>query len=114
MAKEMQTSYIDHLRTLQARVTEQPRELQELNARIERLRERLKHGDPDMTPDEIQAAIERAEAKAGELQGLGSAAMPAMKVFTLLPRAAEAYRRQIALGLEGEPRATLKARSMLR
>lgn len=114
MAKEMQASYIEHLRTLQARVTEQPRELQELTARIERLRERLKRGDEDMTPDEIQAAIERAEGKARELQGLGSAAMPAMKVFTMLPRAAEAYRRQIALGLEGEPRATLKARSILR
>lgn len=48
-------------------MTEQPRELQELNARIERLRERLKRGDADMTPDEIQAAIERAEAKAHEL-----------------------------------------------
>ena len=114
MAKEMQASYIEHLRTLQARVTEQPLELQELTARIERLRERLKQGDPDMTPDEIQAAIERAEAKARELQGLGSAAIPAMKIFTMLPRAAEAYRRQIALGLEGEPRATLKARSILR
>jgi len=67
-----------------------------------------------MTPDEIQAAIERAEAKARELQGLGSAAMPAMEVFTMLPRAAEAYRRQITLGLEGEPRATLKVRSILR
>jgi site-specific DNA recombinase len=114
MVKEMQASYIEHLRTLQARVTEQPKELQELTARIERLRERLKRGDADMTPDEIQAAIERAEAKARELQGLGSAAMPAMKVFAMLPRAAEAYRRQIALGLEGDPRATLKARSILR
>lgn len=114
MAKEMQASYIAHLRTLQARVTEEPRQLQELTARIERLRERLRRGDADMTADEIQAAIDRAEAKARELQGLGSAAMPATKVFTMLPRAAEAYRRQIALGLEGEPRATLKARSILR
>lgn len=55
-----------------------------------------------MTPDEIQAAIERAEVKARELQGLGSAAMLATKVFAMLPRAAEAYRRQIALGLEGD------------
>jgi len=30
--------------------------------------ERLIRGDPDMAPDEIQAAIERAEAKARELQ----------------------------------------------
>ena len=90
MVKEMQAAYIEHLRALQARMTEQPQELQELNARILGLRELLNRGDPDMGPDEIQAAIERAEAKAKELQGLGSAATPAMKVFTMLPRAAEA------------------------
>ena len=62
----MRASYVEHLRALQMRVTEQPQELHELTARIERLRERLKRGDPDMTPDEIQAAI-RAEAKARDL-----------------------------------------------
>lgn len=66
------------------------------------------------TPDEIQAAIERAEAKAQELQSLDARTAPALKVFTMLPRAAEAYRRPISLGLEGEPRATLKTRSILR
>lgn len=86
--------------------------MQELTARIERLWERLRRGDPDITADEIQAAIERAETKARELQA--SAQMPGMSVFTMLPRAAEAYRRQIALGLEGEPRAALKARSIPR
>ena len=45
---------------------------------------------------------------------MGSAAVPAMKIFRMLPRAAETYRRQIALGFEGDPRATLKARSILR
>lgn len=114
MAKEMRTSYLEHVRALQARVAERPQELQELTARIDRLRARLDQGDPDMTPDEIQAAIERAEAKARELGGLEAASMPAMKAFTMLPRAAEAYRRQITLGLEGEPRATLKARSIVR
>jgi hypothetical protein len=39
---------------------------------------------------------------------------PAAKMFTMLPRAAEPYRRQIALGLDGDPRAGLKARSILR
>ncbi len=48
-------------------------------ARIERLKERLRRGDPDMTPDEVQAAIERAEAKARELCGLVAASGPAMK-----------------------------------
>lgn len=40
--------------------------------------------------------------------------MPSMKAFTILPRVAETYRRQITLGLEGEPRAALEARSILR
>lgn len=114
MAKEMQVEYVHRIRATQTRLAEQPEELRELTSRIERLRDRLKRGDPDMTPDEIQAAIERAEAKAHELQSLDTRTAPALKIFTMLPRAAEAYRRQIALGLEGEPRATLKARSILR
>ena len=40
--------------------------------------------------------------------------MPATEVFTQLPRAAEAYRRQITLRLEGKPRAALKSRSISR
>jgi site-specific DNA recombinase len=114
MAKEMRASYVEFLRALQMREAERPQELQELTARIERLRERLRRGDPDMAPDEIQAAIERAEAKARELGGLVATSTPAMKAFTMLPKAAEAYRRQITLGLEGEPRAALKARLILR
>jgi hypothetical protein len=67
-----------------------------------------------MTADEIQASVERAESKADELRALEAKAAPALKVLTLLPRAGEKYRRQIALGLTGEPDATLKARSILR
>src|SRR5882724_11801938 len=40
------------------RAIEVPRELQELRARIERLRQRLKQGDAHMATDEIQAAID--------------------------------------------------------
>ena len=67
-----------------------------------------------MTADEIQAAIDRAEEKRAELQDQQLAAMASSKVFTMLPRAAEAYRRQITLGLDGDPRAALKARMILR
>jgi len=35
-------------------------------------------------------------------------------VLSILPKAAELYRRQIALGLDGDPRAALKARVALR
>jgi hypothetical protein len=113
MAREMQFEYVQRVRATQTWLAEQPEELRELTSRIERLRDRLKRGDPDMTLDEIQVAIERAEAKAQELQSLGGRTAPALKVFAILLRAAEAYRRQIALGLEGEPRATLKARSIV-
>ncbi|HEY0682268.1 MAG TPA: zinc ribbon domain-containing protein [Steroidobacter sp.] len=109
MAKEMRASYVEHLRAVQMRETQRPQELQ-----LDRLRARLNRGDPDMTADELQAAIERAEAKARELGVLDAASAPAMKAFTMLPKAAEAYRRQITLGLEREPRAALEARLILR
>jgi hypothetical protein len=114
MAREMQAYYLDRVRAIQTQAVEQPHELQELTARIERLGERLKRGDPDMTADEIQAAIDRAAAKRREFQDQRRTAMPSASVFAMLPRAAEAYRRQITLGLAGNPRAALKARSILR
>ncbi|MDB6102073.1 MAG: pinR [Gammaproteobacteria bacterium] len=114
MAKEMQAYYLDRVRAMQARAVEQPQELQEITARIERLRERLKHGDPDMTADEIQAAIDRATQKRREIEQQQQIVTPTGSVFAMLPRAAEAYRRQITLGLDGDPRAALKARSILR
>jgi len=67
-----------------------------------------------MTADEIQAAIDPATAKRKELQDQQPGAIPSAKMFTMFPRAAEAYRRQITLGLDGDPRAALKARSILR
>jgi len=66
MAKEMQSYFADRMRSMQTRSTELPREL--LAARIARLRERMKNGDPDMTVDELQAAIDRAELKRRELE----------------------------------------------
>ena len=44
-----------------------PKVVQELTKRIERLRSRLKNGDPDLAPDELQAAIDTAERKKLEL-----------------------------------------------
>jgi hypothetical protein len=114
MAKEMQRSYLEAARATQARAAEAPRELEDLAARIERLRERLRRGDPDMTGDEIEAAIDRAEAKRRELQNQQPAAKQSAKILTMLPRAAEAYRRQIAQGLDGDEREALKARVLLR
>lgn len=114
MAKEMRAYFLDRSRAMETRAIEVPRELQELRARTERLRERLKQGDADMTADEIQAAIDRAEAKRRELEEQGPAAKPSSRLFTMLPQAAEAYRRQITQGLAGDPRAALKARMLLK
>ena len=44
-----------------------PEEVRKIEVRIERLKERLRQGDPDMEPDELRAAIELAEAKRREL-----------------------------------------------
>jgi hypothetical protein len=114
MAKELQQSYLEAAQAMQARATEAPHELQELAARIDRLRERLRRGDPDMPADEIQAAIDRAEAKRRELQDQQPAAKQSAKILTMLPRAAYAYRRQISRGLDGDEREALKARVLLR
>lgn len=114
MATEMQRYYAERLAAMQTRATEAPRELQELAARIERLRERLVKGDPDMPPDEIQAAIARAEGKRRELEEQQPEAKQSARVLSFLPRAAHLYCRQITLGLEGDPRAALQARVFLR
>jgi hypothetical protein len=60
----------------------------------------IRDGDPDMPEDELQAAIDRAEEKRRELQEQLSAYLPA-KAFVFMSRAAELYRRQVTLGLDG-------------
>jgi site-specific DNA recombinase len=114
MGREMQSYYAERTAAMHTRATEVPHELQELGARIERLRERLKRGDPDMTADEIQAAIDRAEAKRQELERQQPAAKASAKVLSILPKAARLYRRQIMQGLAGNEREALKARVFLR
>jgi hypothetical protein len=114
MAKEMQANYAERMRQAAARADTLPQELQALDARIERLRERLKVGDPDLTADELQAAIERAEAKRRELADARPAERESVRVLVMLPRAAEVYREQIDQGLGGDLIAAAKARTILR
>lgn len=114
MAVELQRRFAERVKEHTDRKEQRPKELAELDARIERLRERLRAGDPDLTADELQAAIDRAIGKRKELE----AALPEVKqtatVLAALPRAAALYRQQIELGLDGDPRAALKARVILR
>jgi hypothetical protein len=114
MTGEMQRYFLERTRARQLRAAEAPKELQELIARIARLRERLRQGDPDLTADEIQAAIDRAEAKRKELESQQPDAKASAKVLSILPRAAELYRKQIANGLDGDAREAGKARVVLR
>jgi hypothetical protein len=115
MAKEMQDYFTDRMRNMQAKAAELPREVQEPQGRIARLRRHLKSGDPDMPADELQAAIDGAERKRRWLQAqqLGENA-PVSKTLATMPRAAELYRRQVAQGLDGNPQAAQKARLFLR
>jgi site-specific DNA recombinase len=114
MAAELEQLYAEHIRQSAARAEQAPKELRELAARIERLRERLRTGDADMAPDEIEAAIGRAEGKLRELQARQPSAKESARLLSMLPRAAELYRRQVANGLSGDIREALKARVTLR
>ena len=99
MAKEMQAHYLAHRKAASERALEAPKELQGIDARLQRLRERVVKGDPDLTADELQAAVEVAEAKRRELLDQQPGAKQSAKVLAVLPKAAELYRRQIAQDL---------------
>jgi hypothetical protein len=68
MAKEMQSCYVQLMKALQARTLEAPRELQELTARIERLNERLKHGDSDTTQRKCRRRLSAPRRSAGSFR----------------------------------------------
>jgi hypothetical protein len=70
----------------------------------------------DAMARQTRAALDLAEYKRRELADNKPANVSAgAKLLTILPNAAELYRRQIALGLDGaHPQITLKARLALR
>ncbi|MHB8812569.1 MAG: recombinase family protein [Steroidobacteraceae bacterium] len=114
MANEMRAAYAERMRAAAARAADLPRELEEFDARIMRLRERLKAGDPDLTPDELQAAIDRAEAKRRQVFDVQPTERENARVLAMLRRTAELYREQIDQGLGADPAASAKARTILR
>ena len=114
MARQMQRLLADRARAQNERATTESTELQELDARIARLRARRATGDPDMTDDELAAAIDRAAEKRRRLLHAPDVSEHAGKLVTALPNAAELYRRQIAVGLDGNPREAAEARRILR
>jgi len=67
MAKDMQMNLLERMHKTKMQATEQPHELMELDARIARMRKRMAAGDPDITSNELRAALDRAEYKRREL-----------------------------------------------
>lgn len=114
MVTEMQKHLTQLFREHAARSHGAPQELKELEARLDRLRRRVTEGDPDMTTDELQAAIERAEAKRRQLQRGLQGSGEVDRVLEAVPRAAELCDERIALGLSGDARASEEARLVLR
>jgi hypothetical protein len=59
--------------------------------------------------------MERAEAKRRELNSAArNTAGDSAQFLSILPKAAEYYGRQIALGLDGDPQAAVRARPIVR
>lgn len=116
MAEELRAEYEARLRERAKDKAAVPKEVRELDTRLERLRRRLRNGDPDMTPEDIQAAIERAEAEKLRLlhQNVSGQSRPSAKIYAALPQAAKLYERQIARGLGGNLEQSGKARALLR
>lgn len=111
MAAKLQKQFNDLRAEPGRRGVDAPREL---DARLDRLRERLRKGDPDMEPDELQTAIDRVHAKRQQLAVSLQPADGTAKVLAMLPKAAEMYCKQIVAGLDGHPEATGRAREILR
>lgn len=89
-------------------------EVRALEERIARLRTRLRDGDPDLTADELQAAIDRAESKRRELQDTKGAPSPASKVTKMLPRRIDEVRRAIVAARKtADPSTVERARTLL-
>lgn len=114
MAREYQREYTRLLRETQTRASELPREARALDARIARLRERQRVGDPDMAAADLQAVIDRLLGERARLDVSPPAAIEVAKIVAMLPDAAERCRKQIKLGLDGNPAEGLKARAALR
>jgi hypothetical protein len=113
MAKELQAAFMKEQNSEEAKATRAPAELQAIEERIQRLRARLQMGDPDLTPDELEWALAKAEEKRRSLLCAPSVA-GVSRAIAMLPSAAEEFRQQIKEGLAGDVSASLRARVALR
>jgi DNA invertase Pin-like site-specific DNA recombinase len=114
MTKEMRAYYEKRMAANKAKHAKVPAEVQELDKRIARLQVRLKKGDPDLSSDDLGAALQKAEAKRAALLSAEPEAKRMDKVLQALPAAAAEYRRQIAKGLKGNRAEASRARLAVR
>jgi site-specific DNA recombinase len=114
MATQLRSGFMAALKAREASAATAPQEILELRSRISRLRGRLAAGDADMAPDEIQAAIDRAEAKLADMSAERPESKQSAKVLAMLPKAAEEIRREIGSALAGDPRSAARVRGTLR
>jgi site-specific DNA recombinase len=119
MAEELRAEYEGRLKDQAADDDKTPKELVELGKRLARLRRRLRTGDPDLSADDLQTAIEKAERYRLELlhaqqHGARSGKAGARRLYAALPNAAHLYERQIARGLTGKSEHVTKARALLK
>lgn len=114
MAAEMRRYYASEVAKAQLGEATRPAEVLELDARIARLRERLRGGDPDMAPDELLTVIERAEQKRLDLLMARPKTAANDDAVRGLPYAAKMYREQIGKGLQGNRDEASQARHAVR
>lgn len=114
MAADMEAEFARKMQAKMARNAEAPRELQELDARLARLRARQQAGDPDMTADELQGLIDGVERKRVQLKASLPEQKQQARILALLPMAAKTYLKQIDEGLGGNIRQAAKGRFILR
>ena len=109
MAAEMEREFAKRMAAREARALGVPAEVQALDDRLTRLRAMA-----DLTEDERQVLIDKAEAKRKELLSQQPAAKQQAKILTMLPKAAASYLRQIEEGLGGNTRAAAKGRLVVK
>jgi site-specific DNA recombinase len=109
LAKQLQSAYLKCQRLEQSKVAQAPKEVHAVDERSDSLRVPL----PDLAPDELAAALAKAEEKRPSPLTAGPPADDA-RMISMLPNAAADYREQIKIGLAGDEGASLKARVLLR
>lgn len=91
-----------------------PAEVIELDAKIARLKARLKAGDDDLSADDLQGIIAMAESRKEQLMMVLPGRQREDKVVALAPTLARAFREKIRRGLAGHPADLAGARLAVR